>query len=35
LFKKYKKNENFKNNAEFIIIDFSAAHDNAGHFLGH
>jgi hypothetical protein len=81
LFKKYKKNENFKNNATFIIIDFngeyiddaivseerknsydlttkeikqslnqnlhksflcdllcnmySAAHDNAGHFLGH
>jgi hypothetical protein len=23
LFKKYKKNENFKNNAEFIIIDFN------------
>jgi hypothetical protein len=30
LFKKYKKNENFKNNAEFIIIDFNGEYiDNA------
>jgi hypothetical protein len=28
--KKYKKNENFKNNAEFIIIDFNGEYiDNA------
>jgi hypothetical protein len=30
LFKKYKKNENFKNNATFIIIDFNGEYiDNA------